>query len=140
MACTFTPCPQQRLDKMTQLEEQFALFKEKYPDATLEPQGNGTAVIVVPSFSLPEGWSKRETRIAFVVPAGFPYARPDCFWADGDLRLPNGNAPANTGNTVQPGVPPGMLWFSYHASTWSPNADSLLTYINVIRGRLVDRR
>jgi hypothetical protein len=122
------------------VDEQLAKLLERYPDTIIETCGDGTSVVKIPSFELPEGWSKRQTTVAFIIPAGYPYAKPDCFWADGDLRLASGGTPANTAHSSHHAIPPGMLWFSYHASVWNPNADSLLTYTNVIRARLTECR
>ena len=123
---------------MDALEQQFADLQLRYPNATLERRPDGTAVIKLPEFSLPGGWSKPTATVAFVAPAGYPYAKPDCFWADVDLRLSSGGVPANSGTNNVLAEP--MLWFSFHTSAWNPNKDSLMTYVNVIKARLNDLR
>jgi hypothetical protein len=125
---------------MDLIDEQFAQLVARYPEASRRANADGTTTILIPQFPLPEGWNKRETEIAFVLPVGFPYAKPDCFWADAELGLISGSQPANSNVQQLPGVARPMRWFSYHASTWNPNRDSALTYTNVIRTRLADRR
>ncbi len=122
---------------MTPLQQQFDLLKSEFPTATLEQLPSGAAVIAIPDFVLPPGWSQPRTIVKFVAPVGYPLAKPDCFWASPDLRLQSGGAPQATNQTPIPevnGAP--MLWFSWHASQWNPNRDSLLTYARVIERRL----
>ena len=121
------------------VEEQMKELREKWPGASYERLGNGTAVVVVPGVPLPNGnWSRKDTTVRFVAPVGYPHARPDCFWADGDLRLASGATPqaSNTGNLI-PGLAncPPVLWFSWHVAQWDPNRNTLVTYLNAIRDR-----
>lgn len=97
---------------------------------------DGTTLIQVPSVPLPPGWNKPATRVWFVVPVGYPLARPDCFWAEHDLRLGNGGMPANSGMQTIPGTTQQGLWFSWHISSWDPGRDSLASYVRVMRERL----
>lgn len=121
------------------VDQHFERLKANYPDAELAQHSDGSAIVTVPEVDLPYGWNKQRTTIRFVVPVGYPVARPDCFWADLDLRLKHGGMPGNTGfnnihNLSQ------YLWFSYHPSIWNPNDDDFITYMNVIRRRLADAR
>ena len=126
---------------MTPLEEQFHLLLTAFPGSRLENLSNGAAAITVPDVSLPPGWSKSKTHVYFVAPAGYPFAKPDCFWADGDLRLASGATPQATGNNAFPvPAPTPLLWFSWHLAQWDPNRDTLLTYLYGIRGRFRDLR
>jgi hypothetical protein len=94
-------------------------------------------VIRVPSVALPVGWNKQVIRVSFVAPQGYPFAKPDCFWTDNDLRLANGNMPQNAQlNNPIPGVPDSLLWFSWHVDPWNPNRDDLLTWFALIKQRL----
>jgi hypothetical protein len=92
--------------------------------------------VTIPEFPLPPGWSARATEVSFVVPLGYPVARPDTFWADADLRLQSGGFPANTNLNANYGGAAPRLWFSFHPSTWSPSRDSLLTFVRLILRRL----
>ncbi|TAL07004.1 MAG: hypothetical protein EPO07_00960 [Verrucomicrobia bacterium] len=125
---------------MTPLEEQFEVLRSYVPNATREQLADGTFLITVPAVKLPHGWSKQNVDVKFVVPAGYPFAKLDCFWTDPDLRLATGGNPTNTGSNAIPHVALPHLWFSWHVGTWNPNCDSLLTYFYVIKRRLSDPR
>lgn len=73
---------------------------------------------------------------------GYPQARPDCFWADGGLRLASGGMPINSAIQVIPDFPElgQLIWFSWHLTSWDPNRDNLVTYLHAIRRRLRDPR
>ena len=123
---------------MNPLEQQFSLLKNYYPDATLQRLNDGSNLVSIPNIQLPDGWTKKTTEVKFITPVGYPLSRPDCFWSDSDLRLNNGNMPQNTGLNPIPHIPGNYLWFSWHLSSWNPNNDNLLTYLNVVRRRLHD--
>jgi Prokaryotic E2 family E len=116
---------------------QFEQFRQKYPAATLQERPDGSAVISVPEIPIDDQrWSKSWTTVHFVAPVGYPAAKPDCFWTDGDLRLKNGTMPQNAGNQPLPGITQPTLWFSWHAASWNVNIDNLRTYLRVIEDRL----
>ena len=121
---------------MDPVEEQFQALRERFPAAQLERRGDGTALVTVPNFPLPPGWSTPATTVCFVVPLGYPVARPDTFWADLDLRLASGGFPANTQMNTNYGGPQPRLWFSFHPTTWHPSRDTLLTFARLIQHRL----
>lgn len=123
---------------MGPLQIQFEHLKRKYPHATLIERSDGSAVIKIPDFPVKDDqrWNKNSTTIYFVAPVGYPAAKPDCFWADADLRLASGNVPKNTGNQPLPGIAEPTLWFSWHPSSWNVNSDDLRTYLRVIEDRL----
>lgn len=131
---------------MTILDEHIADLEREgtrhhdYSRPVLTPIPNGTSLVELRDFVLPEGWNRPRTSIYFLVPVGYPVARPDTFWTDCDLRLANGSMPANTGNNQQPGVPPDLLWFSWHPSIWIPNRDNLVTYVTMIGKRFEMRQ
>lgn len=105
--------------------------------ATQPVAGTGT-IISVPQVPLHAGWNKTQTDIHFFAPEGYPFARPDCFWADEDLRLASGAMPqnANTG-TPMAGLGKGALWFSWHLQTWNASRDDLNTWLAVVKQRLL---
>ena len=125
---------------MTLIEEQGQTLNELFPGATLANTGDGSYVITVPNVSLPDGWNAKTTTVRFIAPVGFPASRPDCFWTDASLRLSSGQIPANTGQTPLPTIGTPLLWFSWHVQRWSPNFDSLLTYMRVIQKRFSEIR
>ena len=125
---------------MTPVEQQFNILRGYYGNAELHRLPDSSHLIIIPSFQLPQGWSKETVSVRFVAPVGYPMARPDCFWTDPELRLANGNVPQATGGNPIPHTPGQFLWFSWHVSAWSANVDNLLTYLNVIKRRLHDPR
>jgi len=120
--------------------EQLAQLRRLYPAAEGRAVGDGTVVVTVPGVPLPAGWNKRIATVAFVVPVGYPAARPDCFWADGDLRLSSGATPQNAAMNTIPGFGELRLWFSWHLAAWSPSRDSLLTYVRTTQRRFAEPR
>jgi len=100
-------------------------------------QPDGSAIVTA-DLELPAGWNKSHTRVKFVLPVAFPSAQPDCFFADLDLRLADGNMPMNSGIQELDGI--NSLWFSWHLSTWSPATDNTATYLRFIDRRLRDVR
>lgn len=120
---------------MTLTEEQFAELREQFPTARCDRIGDGSHIVTVPNVELPDGWNAKETTVRFVAPVGFPVSRPDCFWSDEKLKLAGGGNPQNTGVTQLPDGSGPHLWFSWHVDRWSPNSDTLLTYLRVIEAR-----
>jgi len=98
---------------------------------------DGSTIVAV-DVDLPHGWNRTWTRVWFVLPIAFPSGQPDCFFADLDLRLGDGNMPMNSG--IQPLDDEDRLWFSWHLSTWSPSTDGTATYLRFIERRLHDVR
>lgn len=125
---------------MDLLDSQVDELQRFYPGAALHRRADGTGLIEIHEFPLPKGWNADLTTVYFVVPLGYPMARPDCFWTSVELRLVTGGVPANTGMNGGHGLPQEKLWFSYHPSTWNPNLDRLLTYAYLVRRRLEEAR
>jgi hypothetical protein len=121
---------------MAVIDEQFAKLQKEFPNSSLQSLPSGATLITVENVQLPVGWSAGETTVRFIAPVGYPHAKPDCFWTNPELRLSPGNLPQATGDGNQiPETNQTGLWFSWHASQWNPNRDTLLTYLNVIRNR-----
>lgn len=110
---------------------------ERWKDAVVsDVAGNGT-IVTLPALALPQGWNKSSTSIRFLAPNGYPFAKPDCFWADEDLRLATGAMPQNANcSTPVPGSGASALWFSWHTDHWNPGRDDLLTWVASIKERL----
>lgn len=103
-------------------------------------EGADPPVIEISRLELPPGWSASATPVWFVVPAGYPAAQPDCFWADGTLRLSSGAQPLNSAlQTLQTTDRP-VLWFSWHLGSWRPGRDRLVSYVRFIAQRFADAR
>lgn len=120
------------------VEEHFTRLKERFRDAAMVSNADGSWTVTVPEVPLKAGWNRTATDVAFLVPAGYPLASPDCFWVAPGLALAHGGPPKNTGFNGAPNVPPDWLWFSWHPSRWDPQQATLETYINVIRQRFAD--
>lgn len=125
---------------MTLLEEQFEILKREFPDATLRQLPSGAALISIPNFNLISGWSHEKTSVKFLAPVGFPFAKPDCFWLNPEVRLRTGVLPQSSNISPIPEVNENHLWFSWHVGQWNPNRDNLLTYVRVIENRLREPR
>lgn len=126
---------------MKSVQDQFSSLIEVFPDSRMTNE-NGCHLVIIPFVTLPKGWSASETHIRFVVPNGYPYASPDCFWADQSLRLENGQMPQNTqiGQVVPEQPDAQTLWFSWHVTNgaWNAATCDLLTYVKIIRSRFVE--
>jgi hypothetical protein len=125
---------------MTLVEEQCQELVKKFPETTCVRAADGSHLVTVPNVVLPDGWNTNTTTVRFIAPVGFPTSRPDCFWADNNLKLKGGGNPLNTGQSPLPNGPNPLLWFSWHVQKWSPNSDSLLTYLRVIENRFHELR
>lgn len=102
--------------------------------------GADPPLIEIPLLELPPGWSASATPVWFIVPAGYPAAQPDCFWADGALRLSGGAQPQNSGLQTLPTTSRSVLWFSWHLGSWRPGRDHLTSYVRFIYQRFADAR
>ena len=103
-------------------------------------EGADPPLVEVPRLDLPPGWSASATPVWFVVPAGYPAAQPDCFWADGALRLAGGVQPQNSALQTLPTTNRPVLWFSWHLGSWRPGRDQLVSYVRFIYQRFADAR
>ncbi len=123
---------------MTPFEEQFEILKAEFPNVVHQKLPSGAILLTFSAMVLPPGWSSASTDIRFIAPVGFPFAKPDCFWASPDLRLKNGGMPKAAQLQKIPEttdiVP--QLWFSWHLSQWNPSQDNLSSFAHVIQGRL----
>lgn len=119
------------------IDEQFAEVAARFEGATIERLPSGAALVAIPNFTLAAGWNRVETTIRFLVLANYPFANPDCFWADENLRLANGGEPQNSGSSPIPETQLGNLrWFSWHVqNNWNPSRDTLLSWIACIAQR-----
>jgi hypothetical protein len=126
-------------------QRQFERVKTRYPGASLEELSSGAALVTVPDFPLPAGWSAASTDIRFLAPVGYPGPNPDCFWATSGLRLASGAMPQNAADPNPiPETPHQALWFSWHiedpARNWRPARDDLMTYLSMIGRRFEQRQ
>ena len=116
---------------------EIAGVQERYPQARIEQEG-AQRTLLVPGVRLPSGWSLAETTLVVIVPVGFPHVGPDCFFADGELRLASGAEPANS--AMQPLQGRQYRWFSWHPASWVPGAGALGRYLRFCEARLREVR
>ena len=100
----------------------------------LEP--DGSTVIIVEGFRLPQGYSPEVVRLLLRVPALFPETRPDMFWVSPPVRTSSGGLPTGTGDeSIQ-----GEVWqrFSWHLKegAWDPRQHSMRDFMRCVRARL----
>lgn len=120
------------------LDRQIHVVRSRYPDASIAAQPDGSQLVHVPSVPLPAGWSAWSTGIWFFLPAGYPTVRPDCFYADSELRLASGAEPGSSSVQMLSGTP--RRWFSWHVTSWDETRDGLAQYVRFIERRLVEIR
>ncbi len=113
-------------------------LEARYGDVAVVPQPDGSVHVVLESVRLPPGWSQANSRIAFVLPVGYPAAQPDCFFAGESLRLASGALPQNAG--MQQLGNATWLWFSWHLTSWTPGRDNAVTFAHFIESRLANAR
>jgi hypothetical protein len=121
------------------LEAHFTRLKARYPRATIRDLPGGAALVTLPEFALPSGWSATAIVLRFIVPNGYSVAAPDCFWAEPNLTLNAGQLPKNS--QINNAIPEaGVLahWFSWHVESgrWSGNCHDLLTWVSLCLDRL----
>ena len=115
------------------------------PDASATSLRNGGFIVTVPEVDIGPGWSQTRVDVLFLIPPGYPAARPDCFWVHPTgLRLADGSTPQNTNDSnAIPGddrTDRKTTWFSWHLQSWDPNKDTLTRYFNAIMQRLKPAR
>lgn len=125
---------------MTPVEKQLVALADTVSGVTHAALSTKAMLVTVPDEPLPPGWSLKATSVKFLVPVAYPMARPDCFWADTNLRLANRALPQASRVQQIPGTAQTALWFSWHVQHWDPNRDTLCTFLQVIRTRLKDAK
>ena len=118
------------------LQGQLERLAHSFPGSSATALSDGSVLVTVPGVRLPPGWSQPATTVGFIVPVGYPIAKPDCFYTDAGLRLANGALPMNANPQQVPHTTELRLWFSWHLASWNPGKDSLLNYLRVIQDRL----
>lgn len=118
------------------LQRHFERLLLRRPDATIEELPDSGALITIPNYVLPAGWSKSQTTVYFVALNSYPEVAPDCFWIEHDVTLVNGCPPKSSGTNRIPHREFPVLWFSWHVSNWVPTRDGMFTYLAVIDDRL----
>lgn len=55
------------------IKEELALIRWRYPDAEYQEEGQW---VRIPSYLLPDGWSRSSTEVALQIPSGYPGTPP----------------------------------------------------------------
>jgi hypothetical protein len=119
-------------------------LRTRWPQSHYCPGSYGQYLILIPGVMLPEGYRENICTVLFIVPPGFPAARPDHFFTDIEIRLENGALPKGTlmegcNNTPLHDWPQWeghCQWWSWHLQMWDPNYSGLVTFFSAIRQRL----
>src|SRR5207249_1118270 len=86
------------LDRMLERRQrEIELIKERYGEVEVAPD---LTWILIRRFPLPEGWSKTQTELLALLPAGYPTTPPDNFYTDNDLNLATGATIGNSSGNV----------------------------------------
>jgi hypothetical protein len=126
---------------MNIIERQLEELRRVYPDGVeTKTLPSGAVLIELKNVTLPKGWNQPSTPVRFLLPVGYPFAAPDCFWADNGLRLESGTQPQATNFQPIPEANMPGIWFSWHVQGWNPNRSNLVTYAKVIEQRLKEIR
>ncbi|MDF1835922.1 MAG: E2/UBC family protein [Alteraurantiacibacter sp. bin_em_oilr2.035] len=123
------------------LDMQLDELRERFGQVEICTLPSGTTLVSVADVRLPPGWNATSTTIHFVLQPGYPFAQPDCFWADAELRLEGGGVPQNAAENTIPEDGRAGLWFSWHlVAPWNANRDTLSTWMNVVQERMRQAR
>lgn len=95
----------------------------------------GFALVILPNYRVPKGYSKDSTQLLFKAPISYPNGKPDMFWTDEDLTLLDKNPPQSAELIEEIN---GRRWrrFSWHPKSWNPGGDGLRTYLEFVNSRL----
>lgn len=112
-----------------------AYLNERWPGHTVAGEG-GLVVVVLPEFSLPDGFEPRIVEMLVMLPFGFPETPPDMFWVSPRVTL-RGAMPQTAEQTQQI---LGRAWqrFSRHLTqgSWRSGADNLQSWVAMINTML----
>ncbi|MDQ3756398.1 MAG: hypothetical protein M3394_00900 [Actinomycetota bacterium] len=103
------------------LDVEAVLLAEAFPLASIDFETN---TVTLADYALPRGWSHPSTDVLFSFPSNYPAGCPDNVCVRSDLRLANGQLPANN-QGVQVHAGREWLQLSWHidADDWRPSAD-----------------
>ena len=105
------------------IQEELALVRWEYPEAEYLEEGQW---VRIPSYSLPEGWNRSSTEVAFQIPSSYPGTPPYGIYVPVGIQF-NGVRPNNY--TEPAGTPPpfegewGVFSWSPSDGQWRPTTD-----------------
>lgn len=117
---------------LPRVTEEIERVKREYPAVEVKLQPDGSIQVEVGPVPLPEGWSKKATRILVVLPPQYPQAKPSSFFADSNL-LHNGKNPRGSSQTqVGDG---NWTSFCWNPEKWDLSKEDLWKYIKFCESR-----
>lgn len=139
MATASTTCPKAISGRPVNiLAKHLGRLRTSYPGAHTEPTSDGMTMLHVPAITVDSGWNRTEVALMIMIPAGYPHVKPDCFYADADLRLASGAEPGNS--TIQVLSGRQYRWFSWHLTSWDAAKDGLEQFVRSCERRLREHR
>lgn len=141
MVYGFVLCLQELLGK-TLIPEDLNLQAEELRKTgfsiTLREEG-GIAKLLIPNFTLPDGYSQPHSDLLVLVPISYPNGKPDMFWVDETVLLANGQVP-HKANVIEMHLDRRWRRFSWHLGKWNPGCDNLDTYLAFVEHGLLKAR
>lgn len=105
------------------IQAEVTLIRSRYPDAECEEAG---VWVRIPAFTLPKGWSREATDVAFQIPNGYPGVPPYGIYVPSGLLFA-GSQPDNYSDPAgtQPPFPDSWAVFSWLPADgeWRATAD-----------------
>lgn len=102
----------------TRLARELDLLRTRFPDLRFDDPGRW---VLLPSYSLPEGWLPRIIPIAFQVHVSYPSTPPYAFCVPDDLRFQT-LVPTNSSAPAAVPFPGSWRILSWAPETWQPAA------------------
>lgn len=118
------------------IADEVAELVEEFGRCDVQPQLDGSVVLVVGPVTLPAGWAQGTSRIVLVIPPGYPDQRPTGFFADGGLALVGGTTPKCAGQAQIAGEQ--LTSFCWNPAVWDPSKDGLWKYAKLMAERFAE--
>lgn len=121
---------------LPRVEAELQALRDAYPGegrVTTDLQPDGNLLVTIRDVPVPSGWNRQTTRLRFVVPPGYPQARPSGFSVDDGFALATG-APGSGGGEAN--FADGK-WRSYcwQPKAWEMSRETLLRYAKFAEAR-----
>lgn len=124
-----------------QLEKDLALLRDRglLVKAQRDGAGGNQIYITIDNYSLPEGWNRKSTQVLLITDVSYPNSKMDMFWVEPWLTLPDGRKP-QAGEAIETYLSRPWQRFSWHVQKWNPAVDSVVSYLNTVKQRLLQRQ
>ena len=104
------------------IEKELELIRTMFPNIKYTENGHW---FYIPSYSLPDGWNRAATEIAFQIKDGYPATKPYAFYVPNGI-LYNEQAPKNYKASANNQPPFEGIWGELSwtiSSPWQPTSD-----------------